>query len=144
MDISEQFFQMCEQAYKYLGVPKKFTSEAVPASMPNLWHMPNPGTDRWVGKHRVLMGDIGEVPSMKAEGAFPIYRQDQLQSMVSADAEALVDHFYEWVYDQKGYVTKWQGEKPEKVYDTMDQLWLAFVMLEKHSRRWQKDRWMLA
>jgi len=132
MDISEQFFQMCEQAYKYLGVPKKFTSETVPSSQPNLWHMPNPGTDRWVGKHRILMGDIGEVPSIKGEGAFPIYRQDQLQDMLgSPDAISLLNEFRQyWI------------SRNDELHDSIDKLWIEYVMWAKHSRRWSKGKWV--
>jgi len=127
MDISEQYFDMCEQAYKYLGVPNKSVSESVPCCLPNLWHMPNPGTDRWVGKHRMAIGDWEN-----EKGTFPVYRFDQLQEMSdSLDALAFLNEFRQY------WVTR-----TDKNFSSTEELLLEYVMWCKYGRRWQKGQWV--
>lgn len=64
-------------------------------------------------------------------------RQDQLQAMVMGGSEffpRLNDRFRYWYdgeIDQDGERYHWTGE----------QLWLAFVMHEKHLKRWDGEEW---
>jgi len=70
--------------------------------------------------------------------------QDQLQGMMNAEKyaketatwrpAALVRSFYLWMKDNCRliYVSN---------FDSMEQLWLAFVMSELHSKRWTEEGW---
>ena len=62
----------------------------------------------------------------------PLYRQDQLQEMVTLDGNLPVwkveELFHNWIP---------RGARP----DSFEQLWLAFVMKEKHGKVWAGTEW---
>ena len=64
-------------------------------------------------------------------------RQDQLQEMVEVDEYpyTLVEKFWSW-FDMHNK----SGEKID--YESMEQLWLAFVLKEKFSKTWDGDKWV--
>ncbi len=59
-------------------------------------------------------------------------RQDQLQAMVESTCSVdLLTRFQRWVaFDEE--------DSPD---DSMEQLWLAFVMKEKHNKIWNGEEW---
>ncbi len=64
-------------------------------------------------------------------------RQDQLQKMASSCFKAGLDLeiLYAW----------YQQNRPHDVadeWDSMEQLWLAFVMKEKHGKVWDGEAWV--
>jgi len=66
-------------------------------------------------------------------------RQDQIQELVDGNWIIAFESFDEW-YFNKSY----PGETyPNDVFKSMEQLWLAFYMYEKHSLIWnaQKEMW---
>ena len=69
-------------------------------------------------------------------------RQDQLQEMVSDQIGLWV--MLEWICQfQQGYFAKPNTEERyEPNVDSMEQLWLAFVMKEKHMKTWDGDKWI--
>lgn len=60
-------------------------------------------------------------------------RQDQLQNMVysSLSSWQLVQTFWNWLWTKESASTKL----------SMEQLWLAFVMREKHGKIWTGEEW---
>ena len=61
-------------------------------------------------------------------------RQDQLQAMVweGSNTRSMVMQFADWLE----YETNYRRE-------SMEQLWLVFVMFELHSKRWGGERWLI-
>ncbi|MCK5608026.1 hypothetical protein KAR91_39465 [Candidatus Pacearchaeota archaeon] len=69
-------------------------------------------------------------------------RQDQLQEILlesinknrepedEADHITILDNISEWVFS-----------KPYPTYQSMEQLWLAFVMKKKHQKTWNGETW---
>ena len=73
-------------------------------------------------------------------------RQDQLQEMlVSPDRKFEVWNqligFDEWVFQLPEYQTVAKVPRPLQQYASMEQLWLAFVMKEKHNKVWN-GKWV--
>jgi hypothetical protein len=140
MDFSDKYLSMCEMAYPFLGVPPNINKKNIVPGMPNLWRMPNPGTDRWVGKHRTAIGNIGEV----TDGAFIIYSQEQLQGMV-----VLKGYRFHIITCNQGFkfIYKYGQSQKSKIslrgVGSMEQGWLSFVMMELHKARWTRSgKWM--
>ena len=65
-------------------------------------------------------------------------RQDQIQEMMGKDHETTLDllvHFY-------GFVTVDNPMGIKKIFDvSMEQLWLAFYMHERHKKKWDGKEW---
>lgn len=78
-----------------------------------------------------------------------IPRQDQLQEMIisfrndkfTREARVTVhDLFYHFTYRE--YPWKGRGGfHPTNIFDSQEQLWLAFVMYELHSKIWDGNVW---
>jgi len=63
-------------------------------------------------------------------------RQDQLQERVQFTSPAhLLEHLNSWI------MTTERGLFPA-LYNTMEQLWLAFVMKEKYNKIWTGEEWI--
>jgi hypothetical protein len=87
------------------------------------------------GDERVF---ASEEDMAKAVNVF-LPRQDQLQEMVQKPEQATWLHvgswFGHWLHDQ------YKGEAhPDG--RSMEQLWLAYIMGEKHNKRWDGDSWV--
>lgn len=64
-------------------------------------------------------------------------RQDQIQEMLDGSWVITFESFDEW-YFNKSY----PGETyPNDVFKSMEQLWLAFYMYEKHDKVWTGKEW---
>jgi len=63
--------------------------------------------------------------------------QDQLQEMVEYSVWfEKIYRFYEWLQYSK------EGETPCVKFDSMEQLWLAFVMSERYQKHWSGTDWV--
>jgi hypothetical protein len=60
-------------------------------------------------------------------------RQDQLQEIYSKDLYSLLHDFDRWI--------EW-GNQDSMQCDSMEQLWLAFVMKEKYNKVWNGTDWI--
>ena len=68
----------------------------------------------------------------KVGGIF-LPRQDQLQEMVDSPAiEWLIDKFWYWAREQHNV---------SPTLNTMERLWLAFVMKERYNKEWSGKEW---
>ena len=59
-------------------------------------------------------------------------RQDQLQEMVGLELPLLESRFHGWLKNEAIH---------RKYLDSMEQLWLAFVMKEKYGKVWDGKSW---
>ncbi len=144
MDTSENYIKMCEVASEIQGAWKPSRADFV------------------IGAFIGYMKDVGIVPNIVTYAINPLGedseygkyawyfqhelvwlpRQDQLQEMVTADglsrvsecAAGLIESFYQWwgVYSQHHYSTR----------ESMEQLWLIFVMKEKYNKEWNGEEWI--
>ncbi len=60
-------------------------------------------------------------------------RQDQLQDMLGYQIGGMLDLFCEWIDT---------AEFAEGSSDTMEKIWLSFVMHEKFNKKWNGERWV--
>ena len=65
-------------------------------------------------------------------------RQDQLQEMIDKELGHLLAAFFWWA--TKGPDGHTTDVKKIHKCDTMEQLWLAFVMHEKYQKQWSEDK----
>ena len=123
MDTSEKYILMCEKAEE---VQKQEFSHR-----PN-WHFAYYLHGRWQIEHDFLGG---ERP--------PIWlpRQDQLQAMSKhKDIGLLLAEFFWWATrSPTGHTTDVQETHR---CNSMEQLWLAFVMYEKYQKVWDGEKWI--
>ena len=80
------------------------------------------------------------IPSNGEQGrTCQLERQDQLQAML------VPEPCFDWVNALTlfiGWIRKNMAEKNPKVYDSMEQLWLAFCMSEKYGKVWSGTDWI--
>lgn len=164
MDISEQYIQMCEKAKEIQDYVRSHEYEHFPWKEPdNIFAVK--GTLRKCSKCGVMYqnddyssykycsdcgGEIidsnektfefrGE-PDFNEKHFIWIPRQDQLQKMVKTEIwfENLY-RFYDWINKDKfskdalGMCNK---------FDSLEQLWLTFVMHEKYGKIWDGENWI--
>ena len=83
------------------------------------------------------------MPNLVGNQSLPLIwlpRQDQLQEMVVQKyelARGVLHRFVEWERENSGLTTKYI----EFNSFSMEQLWLAFVMKEKHNKVWNGEVW---
>lgn len=69
----------------------------------------------------------------------PLFLQDQLQDMVKDNYEVvqdLIHRFHEVCFFGDG------GDFNTMDYDSMEQLWLAFLLAEKYNKYWDGTNWV--
>ncbi len=75
---------------------------------------------------------------------FPYPRQDQLQEMIGKNETPfeLAARFHRWWANLTWpYADSWGPKDPNIMFTSMEQLWLAFVMQEKHNKVWDGEKW---
>lgn len=79
-------------------------------------------------------------------------RQDQLQDMFNLKMPELMDKLYNeiWAEDHGMAIPDWACEKDKAkrntniwLFNSWEQLWLAFVMKEKFNKLWDGDKWQI-
>ena len=66
-------------------------------------------------------------------------RQDQIQEMIKTNILDLLNKFYKYVFDD----LSWMFNKDHTIkFNSMEQLWLAFYMYEKHGKIWNGEKWL--
>jgi hypothetical protein len=130
VDTSEQYIKMCDCPEIQDGwkpKPGDFTSEGI---VMYLYCSP------------LYMGvrtDTAEIFRIIKEGEKVIWlpRQDQLQEMAYPDGKMAID--------QLGNVVSWFNHIARSYVwqfgESREQLWLAFVMWEKFSKKWDGEKW---
>ncbi len=72
----------------------------------------------------------------------PLWRQDQLQEMIvgrGGRESRIVVHESLYRFSYSNYK---DGAHPTNIFDTQEQLWLAFVMKEKYGKVWNGEEWV--
>ncbi len=134
MDISETYIKMCREANKILPENSVDGVKRKPVEPWDYWYMQAGDLD--VFNVMVVTLLPGQGPSVREHDGykllFPLYRQDQLQEMVAQGGKLPVWKVEEWFHN-------WipRGSRPE----SFEQLWLAFVMEEKHGKAWNGETW---
>ena len=71
------------------------------------------------------------------QNAIWLPRQDQIQEMIDDSWVITFECFDTWYFN-----TSYPGERyPNDVFKSMEQMWLAFYMWEKHRKVWDGDKW---
>ncbi len=121
MDVTEKYIEMCKASLPELGkyIPRD-SEGCIPGTQ-------DCGIDNDSGK------------------LVPLFRQDQLQEMLSRPlVRTLVKHF-EIFSNGCEYLEGFTWAEKAKYIDSltsMEQLWLAFVMKEKHGKTWDGNEWV--
>ena len=132
MDISKQYIEMCRGANKIL--PERSVEPW------DYWYMQAGDLDAFEVMVVTLLP--GQGPSVREHDGykllFPLYRQDQLQEMVIVDRT--IDTFRGVIASRLSRFWHWYLFTADE-FDSMEQLWLAFVMKEKHDKIWN-GKWI--
>ena len=123
MDTSDQYIKMC----KYLEIQLQEFDHR-----PN-FHFAYCLDEQWQIEHDFLGGEKQ-----------PIWlpRQDQIQEMLGWDIIKAMNFFYDF-YHEEMIEQVGIGNQPKKnpKFNSMEQLWLAFYMHEKHKKKWDGEKW---
>ena len=127
MDKTEQFIKMCD----YPEIQEHWT---IPPYEGDFYKLYKNEINVWHKKDENLNQD-----SLPMATWLP--RQDQIQEMLDYGLGAFVNDFNEFCEDDLdiyGNSTKFYD------YKSMEQLWLAFYMWEKHSKIWlsEEEKWV--
>lgn len=132
MDTSEQYIKMCEKAHKVIYPDGQIIRLYDQLTL--YWDVDSKRI--WSGLEMTYKYNIyGSMSTNDFRDCFPIYRQDQLQKMVLSDyginnprwaMEALIDCL---------------GDEINK-FGSHEQVWLGFVMRERHRKIWVDGEWI--
>lgn len=130
MDTSETYIKMCEKAEEiqaHWSIKKRGTN--------NYWYcISSAGTAR--GLNMVISDGSGE------SNYIWLPRQDQLQEMRPHKvALAFGDLHYAFAH---GFTDTYHKDDWEYafIYETDEQVWLSFIMKEKHNKAWNGEDWI--
>lgn len=119
MDTSETYVKMCEKAVEIQKLcPNEISEKDFSAILP-----PSEEEEAKLPKFKIICGIFVWLP-----------RQDQLQEMMIETGTNinLLHYFVSWI-DNTYNLCSW---------DSMEQLWLAFVMKERYSKVWNGEDWV--
>jgi len=140
MDTSETYIKMCEKAEEIQGE----------------WNEPKEG-DYYLAFHNqrciagllaIWTGKEEGILRLAKQGKYFIWlpRQDQLQEMVSFGPPSQVHMIMDFMDSNYWKEIAEDGieeyTSPEEIFDTWEQLWLAFVMKEKYGKVWDGENWI--
>ena len=141
MDISEQYIKMCQQAEEiqqawvktigdYFYNPPYYANNKVSIIFDAFIRNKEEG--------REYFGGTYSMNERVLDGAVWLPHQDQIQDMINKKWTSvdLAWHFSEWATNATNV---WGNTTP---FNSMEQLWLAFVMHEKYSKCWDGIGWM--
>ena len=128
MDTSETYIKMCEKAEEIQAIWRDKEGDYYIAF--------------WDSKARISHeDDEGAYKGLPPKSNIWLPRQDQLQEMIGFTHKEKRLHsfirFVEW-----GYGSSVFAKQPEEIFESMEQLWLAFAMKEKYSKVWDGEDWV--
>ncbi len=126
MDISKTYIKMCEQAVEIQALASYPYAEVKIG-------------DDWVWRFESTT-DLDRQWQQGQNRKVWLPRQDQLQEMVGGLECGFID-WENWLGNIYGYN---YGNKPNghlHIFDTYEQLWLAFVIKEKFGKVWNGEDW---
>lgn len=128
MDTSETYIKMCDDVDLQLALRKLM-------NIPEDW-------SNWCATHNRPYYDHNDRGQKKLEGeckGLILPGQDQIQEIMRWEKEPtvqLLDRFHSWVLECS------IRELIIHSNTSMEQLWLAFYMKEKHNKLWDGDKWV--
>jgi hypothetical protein len=128
MDTSEKYIKMCRAADE---IQKMWNPEIGDFFVP--LHDHNTG---YVLHDFADIDDGMQTPYSSLSTWLP--RQDQLQDMIGKNLPFIAEGFYEYM---ESFMPELEDSMYNK-YDSMEQLWLAFVMGEKYEKLWDGAEWI--
>jgi hypothetical protein len=131
MDVSENYIKMCEKAAEVQDRKPKnieFTSNVYFGQL-TLESRPVP--------HLFTISD----PLLVDEDSVWLPRQDQLQEMVIYKSEDKTLKYRMWMLVTEFDIWK-NGKGCSDTYESLEQLWLAFVMKENYQKVWNGEDWV--
>jgi len=96
----------------------------------------------------VLDGEIVDyrdaITTGNCERAFPLLEQDQLQEMLGWDRNPIgyVEPLYRYITNDVCQMAEGIEEQMLRIGDSMEQLWLSFVMKENFNETWDGEKWL--
>ena len=148
MDKTPKYQKMCIEVFKDIGYIKPTASSNLMIPAPGSIH--NQQADDFMLSFEDKFDDIG-LGSTVARPVGQLYQQDQLQNIIGIkDPLDLVERLYQGVYFQyelmseAEYSGNWLPRREYEQFESMEQLWLAYVMWEKFQKRWDpsKEKWV--
>ena len=137
MDHSKEYIKMCEKAEE---IQKGWR----PKEGDTLWVEKNDyhtNLIKYINKEEaidVLKIILGVKRSWLDKHIF-LPRQDQLQEMIKEDWQLSLTEFCKWILGKNNTIFyTHRGE-----FNSMEQLWLAFVMKEKYNKIWDGKEWVV-
>ncbi|GAI39853.1 unnamed protein product [marine sediment metagenome] len=128
MDTSEAYIQMCDcEEIQQTWAP--IVGDYCNPREGFLGHLDSNFVDILYEGHDVYIDAV----RCKQQSVF-LPRQDQLQEMVGLDLDKLLTRFHYWE-DGSGFI------KERDELFSMEQLWLAFVMFQLYSKKWDGTKW---
>lgn len=134
MDISKKYIKMCKKAKEIQKLWKPITGDLY--------------VDNRQTKKEAEITPSGiflrHVIDGQEEWFIWLPRQDQLQEMIDDPIEFAIDKFYslqEYGNAFHDYIDNQTDSKYWKSMQSMEQLWLAFVMKEKYNKVWDGKDW---
>ena len=154
MDKSKEYILMCEKAEEMQAgwLSSKGDWYYAEGGEVNKWYLKEfliYKAELKVGKGRVFLwgncyGSGDYHPNhMEYEKRIWLPTQGQLQKILNIDDFTyLVSDFSEWVYQQEGFRYYNPPEPETKIFFSMEQLWLAFVMKTIYNKIWRSGEWV--
>lgn len=133
MDTSPEYLKICEKAEEIQALRREQKHENTGKWQMGDFYFDLLGQVHIVDEYRDAWSDEPDYLHHPAECVW-LPRQDQLQEMVwegSKNTRSLVLEFADWLE----YKTNYRRE-------SLEQLWLAFVMKEKYSKLWSGQDWV--
>lgn len=150
MDTTPEYIKMCEKATEIQALAKSLpmhenngeyvcTYEGTKSFCPKCGSWVHQDYCGWCGKKKkeedaVFLSYRNSVPQPIEEfGYIWLPRQDQLQEILKYQLGGMIMLFHEWIE---------KSVFPDNTHDSMEQLWLAFVMKELHNKVWNGEEWV--
>ena len=150
MDTSKEYIEMCRKAVKIQGLFKANTGDFYYCFCTDI--EPTDMFPKGFGLSIITEwdADLNSELIIRSETDIWLPRQDQLQGMVFdlpsfQDPIVLNDMFTEFCHPlTKTRCYDWELEMMAYIdtLKSMEQLWLAFVMLEKFNKKWDGNDWI--
>jgi len=142
MDTSKEYINMCEKAREIQSSKREHGDLIVLKGQEYLvgydvWWLENYDNgetcEQWVSGYW-----DSDNPTFYGARCIFLPRQDQLQGKLGDNIIAWCSLFFEWIVESLEPIGIYASDE----FDSMEQLWLAFVMLELYNKKWDGTKWI--
>ena len=135
MDISQKYIKMCEKFSLFKNKDLEIGDYVKSENMDNI-EIISYIEDNEYYSNSIYFDNRG---NSRANESLWIPRQDQLQDIYikkfNVHFSGMLDRFNEWLKEPK------EPEEENSHFNSMEQLWLAFIMKEIYNKIWTGDDW---